>query len=110
MHLTTITRPSLPTRLTTIGPGHYVHLPIGAAPKPITKPMPSRPTRFLPADSDLLDTLHLIATSDRPPTDYLSRVHGIDAAELQFLSRQGLITLSDGRVYVTDSGLSELSA
>jgi hypothetical protein len=109
MNQTTITRPSLPTRLTTIAPRHHVCVPVGAAPKPITKPMPSRPTRFLPADSDLLDILHLIATSDRPPVDYLSRVHGIGADQLQFLSRAGLITLSDGRVYVTDSGLSELS-
>jgi hypothetical protein len=69
----------------------------------------TRPTRFLPADSDLLDTLSIVAGADRPPMDYLSRVHGIGADVIMFLSRQGLVTMSDGRVYVTDSGLAELS-
>lgn len=68
----------------------------------------SAPTRFLPAESPMLDTLHIVATADRPPLDYLTRVHGITADEVRFLSRQGLVTVSDGRVYVTDSGMGEL--
>lgn len=92
MNTITITRPiSLPTLRTMA-----------------TKYAKPTPYRTLPEGSLFCDALQVIATSDSPPMDYLTRVHGITADEVRFLSRLGLVSVSDNRVYVTDSGLSEL--
>lgn len=92
MSTITITRPTTFTTLRTI-----------------TKPLAKPTYRTLPEGSLFLDALAVVATSDNPPMDYLTRVHGITADEVRFLSRLGLVSVSDNRVYVTDSGLSELS-